>query len=88
MPEVAITSTKFFPDGDELRVLSLAAAENLQSRGAPVIEATPLWRASTPRGRAMVSAVGDLDGDGADELLLGAWLSDGTGEIQVVRRAR
>jgi hypothetical protein len=79
-PEVFLSSTRFFPDGDPLRVVSLASAEAQQPGPSA------LWEGSTPRGRALVATAADLDGDRSEEVLLGVWLSDGTGELLVARR--
>jgi hypothetical protein len=85
--ELVTTSKAFFADPDEVRVVSARDAEAAQAKGATVGEVQALWQGATPRGRAIVAAAGDLDGDGADEVVLGAWLGDETGELQVVRRS-
>jgi hypothetical protein len=84
--ELVTTSKAFFADPDEVRVMSARDAEAAQAKGATVADVPALWQGATPRGRAIVAAAGDLDGDGADEVVLGAWLADETGELQVLRR--
>ena len=84
-PEVVITSARTGGALDDVRVLSLAEAEALAARGGVVAEAAPLWQQAFA-GRALVAASGDLDGDGADEVVLGAWQADGSGELLVLRR--
>lgn len=85
-PELVVTSARTSGNVDEVRVLSLAEAEALAGRGGLVVEAAPLWQQPIA-GRAVVAASGDLDGDGSDEVVLGTWAADGTGELVVVRRA-
>lgn len=85
-PEVVVTSARTSGAVDEVRVLSLADAEALAGRGGLVVEAAPLWQQPIA-GRAVVAASGDLDGDGADDVVLGTWGADGTGELVVLRRA-
>ena len=85
-PELLVTSARFFPDGDELKVLSIAAVEGIAARSGSLAEATAVWSGPTPRGRVLSSAAGDLDGDGADEVVLGSWLKDGTGEVYLAKR--
>ena len=84
-PEVVVTSARTVGELDEVRVLSLGAFEAAQSRGGALGEATPLWQQGL-KGRAVVAAAGDLDGNGADEVVLGLWQPDGTGELLVLRR--
>ena len=86
IPELVATSAHFFPDGDEIRVIPIAAVEAIAARAGSLAEGTPVWSGSTPRGRVLVAAAGDLDGDGAEEVVLGSWLADGTGELHVARR--
>jgi hypothetical protein len=74
-PEIFLSSTRFFPDGDPLRVVAGPSTPSL-------------WEGSTPRGRALVATAADLDGDRAEEVLLGVWLADGTGEILVARHVQ
>lgn len=84
--ELLTTSARFSPEPDEVRVVSIADVESTQARNAPLLEAKPLWVGPTPAGRAIVAASGELDGAVGDEVLLGAWLNDGSGELQLVRR--
>ncbi len=86
-PELVTTSKAFFPEPDEVRVMAARDAEAVQAKGGAVSEVSALWQGATPRGRALIAAAGDLDGDGVDEVVLGAWLGDDTGELQVLRRA-
>jgi hypothetical protein len=85
-PELFLSSTRFFPDGDPLQVLALSTAEAMQARGGQTLEGPALWQGATPRGRALVATAVDLDGDRAEEVLLGVWLPDGSGEILVAHR--
>lgn len=86
-PEVVVSTPKLTVDGDEVRVMTAAAAEALQARSGSALEAPVWWQGTTPRGRVVVAAGGDLDGDGSDEAILGSWLADGTGELLFLRRA-
>jgi hypothetical protein len=83
--EVIVTGAKTFGEVDEVRVLSVTAFEALQARGALVAEGAALWQQPL-KGRAVVAAAGDLDGDGADEVVLGVWAADGSGELLVLKR--
>jgi hypothetical protein len=85
VPEVLLSSTRYACDGDELKVLSLTQALALQARSASAVESPVLWSGATPRGRTIAALSADLDGDKVDEVVLGVWLSDGTGELLVVR---
>lgn len=85
-PEVIATSARTTADTDEVRVISLGAFESAQARGGHLNEAAAAWQKKID-GRAIVAASGDLDGDGVDEVVLGTWSSDGTGELLVLRRA-
>jgi hypothetical protein len=81
-PEVLTSARDAFPKVELLSVFALPDVERpAESAGAAV---TPLWRASLSRGRAMVAAGCDLNGDGKEEVVVGAWLDDGTGELEVV----
>ncbi len=84
--EVIVTSARSTGEGDELRVVSLGAFESTQARGGNLNEAAVAWQKKLD-GRAIVAATGDLDGDGVDEVVLGTWLTDGTGELLVLRRS-
>ena len=84
-PEVIATSARTTGDVDEVRVISLGAFESAQARGGHLNEAVAAWQKKI-EGRALVAASGDLDGDGVDEVVLGTWSSDGTGELLVLRR--
>lgn len=85
-PELLATSPRFFPDGDEVKVLQVSAVEAVAGHAGQLSEATAVWSGATPRGRVLACAAGDLDADGAEEVVLGVWLSDGTGELYVARR--
>jgi hypothetical protein len=83
-PELVASSPKTTGDADEVRVVPLAVAEQVQSRGATLPEATVAWQGPL-KGRALVATAGDLDGDGAEEIVLGTWLADGSGELVVLK---
>jgi hypothetical protein len=84
-PELLVSSTRYAVDGDPLVVLSLSQALALQAKSSSTVEASTLWQGSTPRGRAITALGADLDGDRVDEVVLGVWLPDGTGELLVGR---
>ncbi|MDP1826180.1 MAG: VCBS repeat-containing protein [Archangium sp.] len=84
-PEVIATSSRSTGEVDEVRVLALGAFESAQARGGHLNEAAVAWQKKID-GRAIVAASGDLDGDGVDEVVLGTWSGDGTGELLVLRR--
>ncbi len=71
--ELATTSPHFFPAPEQLRILQDA-------------EGAPRWEGDVPRGRVLQLTSADLDGDGKQELILGSWLPDGSGELWVARR--
>ncbi len=73
-PEAFLSSARYAVDGDEVKVVALAQ-----------LGSAPLWQGSTPRGRAIVALGADLDGDKAEEIVVGVWLPDGTGELLVAR---
>jgi len=85
-PELVTTSSRFFVDGDDVRVVPVAAAEAIAARSGSLADATPVFSGATPRGRVLAIAAADLDGDGTEEVVLGAWLADGTGELLLARR--
>lgn len=85
-PEVVASSSRSTGEVDELRVVSLGAFESAQARGGQLNEAAVAWQKKV-EGRVIVAANGDLDGDGVDEVVLGTWASDGSGELLVLRRA-
>jgi len=84
-PEVVVSTARTAGDADELRVLSLAAFEALQARSGAAAEGPVLWQQPLA-GRVVVAAAGDLDGDGQDEVVLGRWWADGTGELLLLSR--
>jgi hypothetical protein len=86
---VATSSPRYQADPDELRVFALSAIEAASSKGAPVDLAnlTPTWQGPSLRGRILFITAADLDADKADELIVGVWLADGGGELQLFRRA-
>ncbi len=84
--ELIATSTRFFPEGEEVTVTPIAIVEAIAARGGALREGAVVWSGTTSRGRVLSIAAGDLDGDGADEVVLGVWLNDGTGELLVARR--
>lgn len=86
-PELAVTSARTSGEVDEVRVVSLGAFESAQARGGLVSEAPAMWQRKL-EGRAVVATSGDLDGDGAEEAVLGVWREDGSGELVVLRRVQ
>ncbi len=86
VPEVFLSSTRFSTDADPLQVVSLATAEALQSHAGSAVEGPALWQGATPHGRALIAVAADLDADHCEEVVLGLWLSDGTGELMVAHR--
>ncbi len=77
IPEVVTTSSVRISGNDELRVRTLTAFEGN--------ETTVLWRHPF-EGRAVTASNGDLNSDGSDEVVLGNWLSDGSGELLLLQR--
>ncbi|MBE2248068.1 MAG: VCBS repeat-containing protein [Myxococcus sp.] len=85
VPELLVSTARTSGDADELRLLSLAAAEALAANAQSARSTPPSWQA-TLKGRALVMTGADLDGDGSEEFVFGTWLADGTGELWVARR--
>lgn len=87
--ELLVSSVKYAIEPDELRAISLAALEPSAKSAArgDLSSYAPAWQGTALRGRVLEATAADLDGDGADEVVLGVWLADGTGELQVFRRA-
>lgn len=85
-PEVVATSARTVGDADEVRVVALGAFESAQARNGQLVEVPVTWSRKF-EGRAIVAASGDLDGDGVDEVVLGTWFADGSGELLVLRRS-
>lgn len=83
-PEV-VASSRSTGTTDEIRVVVLASFESAQARGGSLHEAPVAWQRKID-GRAIVATSGDLDGDGVDEVVLGTWLANETGELLVLRR--
>ncbi|MGV3625339.1 MAG: VCBS repeat-containing protein [Archangium sp.] len=86
-PELVVTTARSTGELDEMRVVSLGAFESAQARGGSVNEAPAAWQRKL-EGRAVTATRGDLDGDGAEEAVLGVWREDGTGELVVLRRVQ
>ncbi|HEY8212052.1 MAG TPA: VCBS repeat-containing protein [Myxococcaceae bacterium] len=74
-PELATSSASYAPDAEEVRVFADGPW------GLP-----PKWTVPIARGRVMAAAAAHLDHERAQQLLLGAWLPDGTSEVIVLRR--
>ncbi|MCU0700385.1 MAG: VCBS repeat-containing protein [Myxococcaceae bacterium] len=85
VPEVLLSTARTVGDVDELRLLSLAAAEALAGTGQSPRSVPATWQA-TLKGRVLVMCGADLEGSGAESFVLGTWLSDGSGELFVARR--
>jgi hypothetical protein len=85
VPELLVSTARTAGDADELRLLTLQTAEALAANAQSTRSTTPSWQA-TLKGRAIVMAGADLDGDGGEEFVFGTWLADGTGELWVARR--
>lgn len=87
--ELLASSSSRTQEPDELRLLAVDDVAAAARRG-PRVETgalAPLWRGATLKGRAMEAVAADLDGDGRDEVILGIWLANGSGELQVFRSA-
>ena len=80
-----MTSARTTGEVDEVRVVALGAFEAAQARNGAASEMTAAWQRKLD-GRAVVAASGDLDGDGADEVVLATWRRDGSSELLVLRR--
>ena len=80
--EIATTDPAHAPAPDVLRVL------RSPSGGAPTGGDEVRFRTELGRGRAIHLAAADLDGDGADELVVALWLPDGGTELHAFRRTR
>lgn len=79
MVALATTSASVHPEKDALSLRALPGATTADR--APLAEPIPL------PGRAMQLLAVDLDGDGAQELVAGSWLADGTSELLLIRFA-
>lgn len=80
-PEVLTSAREPFP---RLEVLAVHGLRELEAAATEPGPAAALWTAALARGRALVAAGCDLDADGKEEAVVGAWLEDGTGELSVV----
>lgn len=80
-PEVLTSARESFP---RLEVLAVHGLRELEAAAANPGAALALWTSPLARGRALVAAGCDLNGDGKEEAVVGAWLDDGTGELSVV----
>jgi hypothetical protein len=76
--ELVTTSSQPFPAPDELRILT--APINAQRLGRL------RWRGPVLRGRALQVAPARFQPGEAKDIVVGVWLPDGTGELQVFRR--
>lgn len=74
-PEIATSSAQYAPEPDELRVL-----------GGELSETAVLWQSAMQRGRVLQIVGADINGDRAQELVVGVWLTDGTSELLLFRR--
>jgi hypothetical protein len=77
-PELATTSPLYSPPADELRVL--------QARSG-AMEPAVRWRGAIPRGRALQMVAAGTGAGNAQQIVIGVWLPDGSGELQVFRTA-
>jgi hypothetical protein len=84
-PELVTTSPRFWPNPDELRVLSVVQPDHADAGKPPA----PLvrWQGPVPRGRVLQAAAATFnrrgDAKGPQGAVLGVWMPDGTGEIQL-----
>jgi hypothetical protein len=83
--EVLLTSRRTVGNADEMSILSLDAFVAAQTRHENHHQ-VPTLASQTIEGRAVIAAAGDLDGDGREEVVLGLWLENSSGELLVVRR--
>ncbi len=84
--EVLASSARHFPASDELKIFAARTAEGLGAKRGDLWNSVPLWQGAASKGRVLVAAAGDLDGDGKEEALLGVWLDDGTGELHFLKK--
>lgn len=82
-PDLVTTSPLYAPEPDELRVLAGSRAETSPFSTAPVVR----WRGAIPRGRALQMIPARLSSSEAQQIVIGIWLADGSGELQVFRKA-
>jgi len=75
LPDLVTTTALYNPERDELRVL----------QGGPIEPATR-WRGPIPRGRALQMVAASNGMGNPQHVVLGVWLPDGSGELQVFRK--
>lgn len=75
LPKLVTTTALYNPERDELRVL----------QGGPIEPATG-WRGPIPRGRALQMTAASSGREKPEHVVLGVWLPDGSGELQVFRK--
>ncbi len=80
--ELVTSEPDFLPSPEVLRVLKAPTLTGAGT-GEPV-----RFRKELPRGRVLQIAGADLDGQGAQALIVAVWLPDGSTELQVHRRAK